>query len=109
MENTESNRLFYRKVESSNKKKDHLKLTESIQWNKSSKAMFESNFHGHKGPLKNYVILLGGGGRSPKDYIRLQEGGETKRLHWITWGEGRGNFVQLYHRQSIKENPDYTD
>ena len=25
-------------------------------------------------PFKNYVILLGGGGRSPKDYIRLQEG-----------------------------------
>ena len=28
-----------------------------------------------KGPFKNYVILLGGGGRSPKDFIRLQGGG----------------------------------
>ena len=36
-------------------------------------------------PFKNYTILLGGGGRSPKDFIRLQ-GGEvyTKRLHWVT-------------------------
>ena len=25
-----------------------------------------------KGPLKDYVILLGGGGRSPKDYVGLQ-------------------------------------
>ena len=32
------------------------------------------------GPLKNYVILLGGGGRSPKDYIRLQGGrGDTPK------------------------------
>ena len=31
-----------------------------------------------KGPFKNYVILLGGGGRSPKDYIRLQ-GGDTPK------------------------------
>ena len=31
----------------------------------------------------------------PKDYIRLQGGGV--------------NLVQTYHRQSIKENPDFTD
>ena len=34
-----------------------------------------------KGLLKNYVILLGGGGRSPKDCIRLQggRGGDTPK------------------------------
>ena len=37
-----------------------------------------------KGPFKNYIILIGGGGRSQKDYIRLQGGGgvyQKKRLH----------------------------
>ena len=36
-----------------------------------------------KGPFKNYVILLGGGGgRSQKDYIRLQggEGGVHQKI-----------------------------
>ena len=34
----------------------------------------------HKGPLINYVILSGGGGRSQNDYIRLQavRGGTAK-------------------------------
>ena len=40
-----------------------------------------------QGISKNFVILLGGGERSRKDYIRLQGGeGYTKRLHWITRG-----------------------
>ena len=29
--------------------------------------------HGDKGPCKNYVIPLGGGGGSPKDYEILQK------------------------------------
>ena len=42
-----------------------------------------------KGPLKNYVILLGGGGRSPKDYIRLQGGrGDTPKDYIVLQGEG---------------------
>ena len=48
-----------------------------------------------KGPLRNYVTLLGGGGRWPKDYIRLQGGGI--------------NMVQPYYRQIIKENPDFNE
>ena len=50
----------------------------------------------YKGPFKNYVILLGGGGRSlkdykrgggdtPKDYIGLQRGG------WEVWGVQKRN------------------
>ena len=43
----------------------------------------KSNFYVLKGecmgPLKNYTILLGGGG-SPKDYIRLEGGaGDTSK------------------------------
>ena len=55
--------------------------------------------------LKNYLILLGGGGRSPKDFIRLQggRGGYTKRLHWITRGRGQFGSTQAltkYQRKS---------
>ena len=41
-----------------------------------------------KGPLKNYVILLGGGGEVTKRLHKITrgEGGYTKRLHWITGG-----------------------
>ena len=46
------------------------------EFNLNNNCISEPSLHKltvvEKGPLKNYVILLGGGGRSPKDYIRLQ-------------------------------------
>ena len=43
-----------------------------------------------KGPFKNYEILLGGGGRPPKDYIRLQGGGGIPNDYIGLQGEGGG-------------------
>ena len=42
----------------------------------------------YKGPFKNYVILLGGGGEGTKRLHKITRGsgGYTKRLHWITRG-----------------------
>ena len=44
-----------------------------------------------KGPLKIYVILLGGGGEVTKRLQKITRGkeGYAKRLHWITRGGGQ--------------------
>ena len=51
-------------------------------------------YHKTQGPFKNYIILLWGGGRSPKDYIRLQGGGGDTPKDYIGLQGVGVNFVQ---------------
>ena len=51
------------------------------EFNLNNNCISEPSLHKltvvEKGPLKNYVILLGGGGRSPKDYFGIKGGKGT--------------------------------
>ena len=56
------------------------------------------------------ILTLRGRGEDTKRLHRITrtEGGYSKRLHWIPRG-WEINLVQPWHRQSIKENPDFID
>ena len=68
-------------------------------------CLFENKIN--KGPFKNYVILLGGGGEVTKRLhkITMGEGGYTKRLHWITWGGCQ--FGHTIAKAKNQRNPDF--